>query len=336
MTGRWHRDGTACVLAAASALAGGAWRTLDGRIVAGVLQAVLVDGSTATVAHLVADLIADPGAAAPVASPTPQAGLPNAHPMTALDVDFPVYDIEFQPLAHFPDGRPHRAALHLVPSADERFAMSLTSSDPELSGSLHWSGDGLRRDVHLRGSRVHLRWPDTSGEPPRWLDEGRPLDLTDLDLAIDFDPAEHRVSGEVRGRTATGEPARATFTGVLQAHEVQRLREQITFPDCSGSWMEVIGGNDQLTVRQERSAEPLVLDLPDRRLRFVPALDLLVGLRPGAKGSSELVVLRRALPVVLDLPDDLDARQALRLLGQDLCAAAASPRRARCSATLRT
>lgn len=57
LSGRWHRDGAAIVLSAAEMIPGGGWRTFDARIDADEIQAIVVDGFTATIAHVAADVV---------------------------------------------------------------------------------------------------------------------------------------------------------------------------------------------------------------------------------------------------------------------------------------
>lgn len=318
MAGSWHTDPGAVRLHVRQRAADGSWHTVDGVLAHDRLTAVLCDNRAALVAHVTAHALplAGPGVAdEPVIPPDPDPGLPNAAPVSPLDVDQPVYDGHLQP-----EGQPaHPARLLLAPADDGTFSLDLVSL-AAVHGAVNWVTGGLSRAAHIAGPRVRVRWPAPATPMPGWHAGPGQLELAAAEMELDFDAATHTVRGRVVGTGVDGTSARAVFTGTLCARDVQRLRERIAHPDPGGRWVRAwaptADGGAVLDVAPAPGAEPRLVSTAAGPLRHVPALDLLVG--PGAPDADEPVLLHRVPGPDPELPTDPEARSSLRLLGQDL------------------
>lgn len=166
LPGRWWRAGEMICLTAAVQSLLGDWESFDGLIEnrgeTEFLHCVYADGSRATIAHVQAGLAVPTGE--PVAEmPWPGGldgageGLPNSQPATALDVDWPVYDLTFCPSDGFPNNCPQRAVLHLNradPDDPDRFSMSLLCVDGGTDDGVgRWSREDLSRSRDTAGPR---------------------------------------------------------------------------------------------------------------------------------------------------------------------------------------
>ena len=266
-----------------------------------------------------ADLVPKQGPAPdldPIAEPV---GLAHTRPGAVHEVSFPVYDLWFRPLDSF-DGCPAHPAVFLVQPGDETFSITLSTVVDGMSGTLQLSASDLPIEHHIDGPQIRLRWPDVGGDPPRWILDHRPLPLSDLEMEATFVPADHTLKGVVHAHTSDGQRVSSEFTGVLRAREAQRLRERIAFPDPRGTWT-LVGGTEQVVVKLRPSATPPVIPGCGVELRFAPASELLVGVRPDSTAGSSVVLLNRPAPALPELPKDPADGGVLRYLGQELCLA---------------
>lgn len=336
LPGRWWRAGNTVCFTAAFQFAAGVWETFDGLIEHcdgdEFLDAMYVDGFRATIAHVHSRLTVLGGREAaevswPVVAEGIDEGLPNAEPATALDVDFPLYDLTFFPADGFPGATEHQSRLQFIGTDPDRFTMSLVCIDDIGDGSVSWSREDFSRERDLTGSRISAQRQRTKpGTLPRWFLNGQPIALDEAKLIVDFDPENHCVSGALQATTAAGNIMRGTFQGVLRGREVQRLRERLARPDIVGEWSAAIGSiEDQTFVDAQvmhHVGPPCVKidsrDTLDTVVRLVPALDLAVGLRGHPAAGVEFVALQRRQPRVPPPQFVSDDRQALRYLAQDL------------------
>ncbi|UAB93772.1 CHAT domain-containing protein [Dactylosporangium vinaceum] len=330
--GRWVRGGGVFRFTAAAGHPSGVWDTFDGVVLDGepVVHIVHVLGARAVVAYVRAVCTVlgdDPGAWGE--PELPDGALPNAAPESALDVDFPFYRVA----GTTERGLALAGRLVLSPHEGGRFGFTLGCRDEAGSAIVLWNGRDLERAGHVRGARISVT-ARREGLPDFSVD-GRRIRFDEASLDFGFEPGEHRVGGVL----TLGDELRLPFAGVLRGRDVQRLRERIARPDAAGPWVAMLGAAGAVggPARPGAPGPALVMTGPDTVARLAPALDLLVGVGR-VDGGAGFQAWRRAADRYPIQDFDLDDRDALRFLGQDLAvagrAAEAAPLMRRAAALL--
>ncbi|BEL06618.1 hypothetical protein Q0Z83_048090 [Actinoplanes sichuanensis] len=305
---------------AAAGHPGGVWDTFDGLVVDGesTVHIVHVLGARAVVAYARATLSAvdDESREEADTEPLPDGSLPNAAPVSALDVDFPFYHLTGLSSGDL------AVSGRLILRTDEagRIAVTFAVKDAAASTLIIWNPQGLNRAETVVGSRIVIT--GRGDDVPDHRVDGRRIRIDEAMLDVDFEPGEHRVSGVLE----LGADLRVTFVGTLRGRTVQRLREQIARPDAVGRWAPVIGSGGAVTVPSAAGCSSscagprlVVLD-SGAAVRLVPGLDLLAGV-DRVDGEVAFRAWRRESEPYRLPSMTVDDRESLRFLAQDLAIA---------------